>query len=101
MLRELPGAGAPRPLRVLLGDFNATLDHHELRRILDRGYADAADATGDGLRTTWPAGRRFPPEITIDHVLADRRIAPRDVTVHLVPRSDHRAVVAVLELPPA
>src|SRR4051794_27386787 len=28
-------AGGPRPLRVLLGDFNATLDHRELRRILD------------------------------------------------------------------
>jgi endonuclease/exonuclease/phosphatase family metal-dependent hydrolase len=62
---------------------------------------DAADATGDGLKTTWPAGRRLPPEITIDHVLIDPRIAARAVSVHTIPRSDHRAVIATLELPPA
>jgi endonuclease/exonuclease/phosphatase family metal-dependent hydrolase len=101
MLRELPSAGTGGALGVLLGDFNATLDHRELRRVLDRGYVDAADATGEGFRTTWPAGRRFPPEIAIDHVLADRRIAARSLSVHLVPRSDHRAVIAVLELPRA
>jgi endonuclease/exonuclease/phosphatase family metal-dependent hydrolase len=101
MLRELPSAGTGGTLGVLLGDFNATLDHRELRRVLDRGYVDAADATGEGFRTTWPAGRRFPPEIAIDHVLADRRIAARSLSVHLVPRSDHRAVIAVLELPRA
>jgi endonuclease/exonuclease/phosphatase (EEP) superfamily protein YafD len=96
----------PRPgrdaatLQILIGDFNATLDHARLRDLLgDGGYVDAADATGEGFRTTWPAGRRFPPEIAIDHVLVDRRIAPRDVTVTTVPRSDHRAVIADLELP--
>lgn len=98
----------PRPdakgatLRILIGDFNATLDHARLRALLgDGGYVDAADATGEGFRTTWPAGRRFPPEIAIDHVLVDPRIAPRDVVVHTVPGSDHRAVIADLDLPRA
>jgi endonuclease/exonuclease/phosphatase family metal-dependent hydrolase len=99
MLAAIPPAGDGAALRVVLGDFNATLDHHDLLRVLDRGYVDAGDATGEGLRTTWPAGRRLPPELTIDHVLADRRIAARTLSVHLVPHSDHRAVVAQLELP--
>ncbi|HWI73100.1 MAG TPA: endonuclease/exonuclease/phosphatase family protein [Baekduia sp.] len=102
MLSELP---RPREdgdqLRMLMGDFNATLDHEQLRRLLggDHGYADAADATGKGYDTTWPAGRRFPPEITIDHVLIDPRMRADDVSVHLVPRSDHRAVIATLRVP--
>ena len=102
MLREIPASDRTRPtLRIVAGDFNATLDHRELRRVLGRGLVDAADATGDGLKTTWPAGRRLPPEITIDHVLIDPRIAARAVSVHTIPRSDHRAVIATLELPPA
>jgi endonuclease/exonuclease/phosphatase family metal-dependent hydrolase len=103
MLGELPPPGRDAPaLRVIMGDFNATLDHHQLRRLLgDGGYVDAADATGEGFRTTWPAGRRFPPELTIDHVLLDPSIRARDVTVNLVPRSDHRAVIADLLVPRA
>jgi endonuclease/exonuclease/phosphatase family metal-dependent hydrolase len=99
----------PRPdtraesMALLAGDFNATLDHARLRRLLggDDGYVDAADATGKGYATTWPAGRHFPPEITIDHVLADPRVRVEDLTVHTIPGSDHRAVVAVLKVPRA
>jgi endonuclease/exonuclease/phosphatase (EEP) superfamily protein YafD len=103
MLREIPGPDVTRPtLRLVLGDFNATLDHHDLRDLLGAGgYVDAGDAVGAGYDTTWPAGRRFPPEITIDHVLVDPRVAVRDVSVHLVPGSDHRAVIATLALPRA
>ncbi|HWT95665.1 MAG TPA: endonuclease/exonuclease/phosphatase family protein, partial [Solirubrobacteraceae bacterium] len=98
-LRALPSADRPDgPLRVLAGDFNATLDHDALRDLIARGYVDAADATGKGLKPTWPVGRPR-PGITIDHVLADRRIAVRDFSVHEIPRSDHRAIVAVLRVP--
>ncbi len=97
-LRALP-ATKNEPLRILAGDFNATLDHAELRELLDDGYLDAADAAGVGLATTWPNGRRFPPEVTIDHVLADRRIGVGEVSVHEIPGSDHRAVFAELIVP--
>ena len=93
----------PRPrgaLRVLAGDFNATLDHRVLRRLLDAGYVDAADATGSGLSPTWPRGSDRPP-ITIDHVLLDERIGVRSFSVRDLPGSDHRAVVAELVLPAA
>lgn len=93
-LAALPSSG-PGPVRhVLAGDFNATLDHPELRDVIDRGYVDAADQVGAGLHPTWPAGRRLPPEITIDHVLVDARLGVASFTVQPVPRTDHRAVIA-------
>ncbi len=99
-LAELPAAGDPEVADVLAGDFNATLDHRELRAVLGRGYRDAAAALGAGLRPTWPAGRRL-GRLTIDHVLADERATPLGFTVHTLPGTDHRAVVAELALPAA
>ncbi|WP_198679405.1 endonuclease/exonuclease/phosphatase family protein [Thermomonospora amylolytica] len=96
-MRALPSAG-DGTVRVLAGDFNATLDHAELRGLLDRGYADAADRVGKGLVHTW-RDPRLPAYLTIDHVLVDRRCAVRDVAVHDVPGSDHRAVFAEIRLP--
>src|SRR4051794_12045215 len=61
-LRALPGAAAaPAPPRVLSGDFNATLDHAELRSVLDRGYRDASEQAGAALRPAWPPRPRVPP----------------------------------------
>jgi endonuclease/exonuclease/phosphatase (EEP) superfamily protein YafD len=82
---------------LLAGDFNATLDHAGLRRLIDSGYVDAADAVGDGLTVTWQAG--LIPPVTIDHVLVEEGIGVRAVRVHDVGRSDHRAVVADLVVP--
>jgi endonuclease/exonuclease/phosphatase (EEP) superfamily protein YafD len=98
-LRALPAADPDGVLRILAGDFNATLDHAELRRLIDTGYEDAAATVGDGLRPTWPQGRRIPPPVTIDHVLADKRCGVRAVTIHTIPGTDHRAVFAELVLP--
>jgi endonuclease/exonuclease/phosphatase (EEP) superfamily protein YafD len=97
-LREMPGPRAGRVPRILAGDFNGTLDHREIRRVIDLGYHDAADATGDGLRATWPVGRRR-PGITIDHVLVPPPIRVRRVSIREVRGSDHRAVIAELVLP--
>ena len=94
-LRQLPRAGDGRS-RILAGDFNATLDHAELRDLLESGYRDAAEAVGAGLHTTWPRGRRWPPEVTIDHVLADRSWTVDDVRFVSLPGTDHRALVAEL-----
>jgi endonuclease/exonuclease/phosphatase (EEP) superfamily protein YafD len=99
-----PAATPDGPVRVLIGDFNATLDHVALRRLLDTGYRDAASVVGQGLTPTWPFyGPRIElyPKITIDHVLADPRVGVNRVAVFPVPRSDHRAVLAELVLTPA
>jgi endonuclease/exonuclease/phosphatase (EEP) superfamily protein YafD len=97
--------GQPRPnedgvLHVLLGDFNATLDHDVIRDLLAKGYRDAAAVTGDGLAGTWGPydGDPIPP-VAIDHVLADGRVGVRDFSVHAVAGSDHRAILADLVLP--
>ena len=99
-LENLPSPGSGPPW-LLIGDFNATLDHSVLRDILDRGYRDAADVTGEGLAGTWPAGRSLPPQVTIDHVLAERPLGVSDYGTDGLPGSDHRVVHASVFLPPA
>jgi endonuclease/exonuclease/phosphatase family metal-dependent hydrolase len=84
--------------RVLAGDFNATLDHAAFRNILRLGYLDAAVQAGDALTPTWgPPGKQ--PWLTLDHVLVDRSCAVLGYSVHLVPRTDHQAVYAEIQLP--
>ncbi|MGX6604085.1 endonuclease/exonuclease/phosphatase family protein [Micromonosporaceae bacterium Da 78-11] len=109
-LSTLPGwradlAAEPRPdpagpPRILLGDFNATLDHAPLRELISAGYRDAADATGQGFVATWGPydGDKIPP-VTIDHVLVDERVGVREVLVRPLLGSDHRAVLAALRVP--
>jgi endonuclease/exonuclease/phosphatase family metal-dependent hydrolase len=100
-LRAEPHADPRGTARILLGDFNATLDHAELRDLVAHGYRDAAAVVGRGLVPTWGIyhGPRHYPPITIDHVLVDERIGVREVQVHRIPRSDHRAVLAWLTVP--
>jgi endonuclease/exonuclease/phosphatase (EEP) superfamily protein YafD len=97
--KEIAGLPAPAEgVRILAGDFNATLDHATFRRLLSAGYADAGERRGAGFTPTWPA-RFFPPPVTIDHVLVDARVAVADYRVFAVPHSDHHAVYARLTLP--
>jgi endonuclease/exonuclease/phosphatase (EEP) superfamily protein YafD len=97
-LESFPSA-SPDRIRIIAGDFNASLDHSSMRRLLARGYKDAADEVGAGLIPTWPANKKVPPLITIDHVLVDRRVGVQEVSVRDVPRTDHRAVLARLTVP--
>jgi endonuclease/exonuclease/phosphatase (EEP) superfamily protein YafD len=96
-LRSLPRATPDGELRMLAGDFNATLDHHLLRDLIGSGYTDAGDAAGIGLRGTYPSNRLL--RITIDHVLVDERARVTSASVHTIPGSDHRALVARISLP--
>ena len=90
------------PPRILLGDFNATLDHRQLRTLIGRGYRDVAATLGRGLIPSWgPYGEKPIPPITIDHVLADRRLGVTAYATHALPHSDHRLVFAALTLPAA
>jgi endonuclease/exonuclease/phosphatase (EEP) superfamily protein YafD len=94
----LPAPLADGPIRILAGDFNGTVDHGTFRALLRTGYRDAAVERGAGLRGTWPAAA-FPPPVTIDHVLVDRRAVVTDYRVFEVPHSDHKAVFAELLIP--
>ncbi|HEX5542483.1 MAG TPA: endonuclease/exonuclease/phosphatase family protein [Micromonospora sp.] len=101
-LAAQPPATPDGPLRILVGDFNATLDHAPMRALLRTGYVDAAAAVGAGLVGTWgPYDGDLIPPVTIDHVLVDKRIGVREVSVHPLAGSDHRPVLADLSLPAA
>ncbi|WET79087.1 endonuclease/exonuclease/phosphatase family protein [Amycolatopsis sp. QT-25] len=95
--KDLPYADAEHDIRILAGDFNAGLDHALFRELLTRGYVDAADQLGRGLRGTWTNG--MVPPVPIDHVLADKRTAIADFKVLETPGSDHDAVYAEVVLP--
>jgi endonuclease/exonuclease/phosphatase family metal-dependent hydrolase len=94
-------AGTPQ---ILAGDFNSTLDHSELGRLIATGYRDAAASVGKGLTPTWPyygSQSLVTPKITLDHVLVDSRIGVEDFNAFTIPESDHRAIVTRLTLPTA
>ena len=91
-----PGEGP----RILAGDFNATLDHAQFRRLLRRGYVDAASQAGHGLSLTWgPQPGQRQALLAIDHVLIDRCCAVLTTSAHRLTGSDHRALYAELRLP--
>ncbi|MET8522444.1 endonuclease/exonuclease/phosphatase family protein [Nocardioides sp. NPDC004968] len=96
-------AAAEKP-DLVLGDLNASLDHHTVRRLLgDADLQDAARASNAGWQPTWPtegfAGVPLPPSTAIDHVLiGDDLVALATKTVE-VPGSDHLALVAYLGTP--
>ncbi|MGI9587335.1 MAG: endonuclease/exonuclease/phosphatase family protein [Dietzia maris] len=94
-LGSLPG---PAPV-VVGGDFNATWDHVRFRDLRGLGYTDSVSGGSDGWVPTWPAGRRIPPLIGIDHVLARGAVAVGDTDTVEVARTDHRGVVATVLLP--
>jgi endonuclease/exonuclease/phosphatase family metal-dependent hydrolase len=97
-LAALPPPGDP-PV-ILAGDFNATLDHAQFRRLLRLGHIDAASQAGNGLAPTWgPGPRGRPALLAFDHVLVDPRCAVLGTSTHPLPGSDHRALSAEIRLP--
>lgn len=86
-------AGTDLPL-VLAGDLNADRDAAAFRRLLDAGLVDAADALGQGLTRTYPAGA---PLVHLDHVLVRdgrrARLVPLRHALVPLPGSDHLGVV--------
>ena len=60
--------------QLLLGDFNATYDHSEFRKLLDGGpdgrkLVDIGTAPGRVSSPTWPMDGQALPGITIDHLI--------------------------------
>jgi len=97
-LNELPRPTPSERVRILAGDFNASLDHAAFRDVVDHGYADAGEETGEGMTSTWADWPLGPP-LTIDHILADARCAISSYAVFDLPGSDHNAIMAEIVLP--
>jgi endonuclease/exonuclease/phosphatase (EEP) superfamily protein YafD len=81
---------------VLLGDFNATVHHRELRRLMGMRWRDAAEADGTGLVRTWQPHRHVPAVLDLDHVLIDRGMTVGSYATALIRGSDHRAVIVAV-----
>ncbi len=85
---------------LVAGDFNASRDHRVFRHILRSGFVDCADVARrrhwPGF--TWPADRRYPPLMRLDHVLASQAgCVVYEARTMRIPGTDHRGVLAVLE----
>ncbi len=88
---------------LVLGDFNATLDHPTVPELLTAGdLRDAAEQVGAGWQPTWPVGGfrgvPAPPFAAIDHVLVGPGVTTMETRTHTIEGSDHRALVADLRL---
>lgn len=83
---------------IVAGDFNATPDMLDYRRLLDGGYEDAVQQSGSGFAPSFPANSWHPPVVSIDHVLLRGATSTRSHTV-TVPGSDHRAVLVTAAVP--
>ncbi len=91
--------------QVVAGDFNASRDHQPFRALLAVGFMECADAAGRRLWPgfTWPVElyrrRVAVPVMRLDHVLLSQDAGVvREATMTRIPGSDHRAVLAVVEL---
>ena len=88
--------------QVVAGDFNASRDHQPFRELLASGFVDGADAARSRPWPgyTWPVRRTIPPIMRLDHVLVsrERATAVREARIVRIPGTDHRAVLAVIDL---
>lgn len=79
---------------VVAGDFNAVDDHGPMRELYADGWRSAANLAGAGYVRTYPANRRVPPLIGIDHILVNDRLTATSFSTFDVPSTDHRGVLA-------
>ena len=92
-------ASAAGPAVVLAGDFNADSGHAPFRRVASRGRVrDAQDAGGGGFRPTWSEVTRSPPLLRLDHVMVGSGSGVAGFDFLPPVGSDHRGVVARLQL---
>jgi len=89
-----------RGLDLIIGDFNATPDHRELRVFDDLDFHSAAERANAGWQPTWPdhgeksfLGIPLPRLVQIDHVLVGRTMTATDTTTVPIKGSDHRGLI--------
>jgi endonuclease/exonuclease/phosphatase (EEP) superfamily protein YafD len=95
LLRKAVIDNIDEPL-VVAGDFNAVDDHGPMQALRRAGLKNATDVAGAGWLPTYPADRRFPPLLPIDHVMINKDVTATSVTSFTVSGSDHRGLMATL-----
>ena len=106
-LAALGRLAARRGNLLLLGDFNATLDHAEFRQMLQGPegagpggpLVDAGAAALARLVPTWPMDGPPLPGVVIDHIVTGPQVRSGGYSVLPVAGTDHAAVLATLSVP--
>ena len=93
-LADSAGAGSV----IVAGDFNSTPDMQDYRELLRNGYRDGVEQSGAGFAPTYPGNEPYPPLITIDHVVT-RNATVSSIHSATIPGSDHRGLIATVEVP--
>jgi endonuclease/exonuclease/phosphatase (EEP) superfamily protein YafD len=76
---------------LIAGDFNATDDMKQFRPILRADFTDAAVASGEGWRMTWPRNKWWTPTVVRpDHVLYSAGLTVTSYRLGHGVGSDHR-----------
>lgn len=84
---------------VVMGDLNSNLHHAVLRSVLSSGLTDSSYALHKGMNLTFPASWPFfPALIEIDHVLYTGQIQATSLTTQTIPHTDHKALIATLQV---
>lgn len=94
-LRSAVAADLKRPT-IVAGDFNAIDDHGPMQQLRGLGLKSATDIVGAGWQPTYPANRRFPPLMAIDHILVNSQLTATSITTLQNRDSDHLGLIAVL-----
>jgi endonuclease/exonuclease/phosphatase (EEP) superfamily protein YafD len=94
-LRATADANLGAPL-IVAGDFNAVDDHGPIRALRHDGLKSATDIVGAGWLPTYPANRRFPPLIPIDHILVNRFLTASSIRTFKVSGTDHLGLLATI-----
>ncbi len=78
---------------LVMGDFNATMQHRPLQVLVDTGLTDIFLDTGKGHGATWPVGGRLPwPILRLDRALANSGLLPLAHHHGEAIGSDHRPI---------
>ncbi len=85
---------------MVVGDLNSGWDNRLFRNLFTAGLRDAGEESNAGWQPTWPSMMVVPVPrlVTLDHVLTSDRYAAVSTATLPVPGSDHRALVARLEV---
>jgi endonuclease/exonuclease/phosphatase (EEP) superfamily protein YafD len=84
-----------QPLMVV-GDLNAVDDHGPMRALRRAGMKSATDVVGAGWLPTYPANRRVPPLLPIDHVLLNDQLTATSISTVHIDGTDHLGLVAAV-----
>lgn len=97
LAREPPPIDRPA---VMIGDFNASWNHPELRAVMATGWRSAHRDRGRGLSASWPNHRIVPPFVRLDHALVNDHLSVVAVDDFTVAGSDHRGLIVTVSATP-